>query len=783
MKHLFWITLSISLVLAAAVSPGAQPRVSAGPASPLSTQIDIVGPPGSGQFGKSVTVLPNGNIVVTDPYYDAGTTVDVGAVYLYDGASGTPISTLTGSTANDQVGYYVTMLTNGNYVVHSPYWDNGGMANAGAVTWCSSAVGCGGTVSVANSLVGSTAGDQVGDCGVTELSNGNYVVRNCDWDNGTVADAGAVTWCSSTAGCTGTVSATNSLIGSTASDQVGSDVVELTNGHYVVRSYRWDNGGATDAGAVTWCNGTAGCTGTVSAANSLVGSTADDQVGSGVVALTNGNYVVSSRDWDNGGTIDAGAATWCNGATGYTGTISAANSLVGSTAGDRIGSNVVALTNGHYVVSSRYWHNGGATDAGAVTWGDGTTGITGTVSAANSLVGSTASDEVGRVTALTNGNYVVHSRDWDNGGTTDAGAVTWCSGVSGCTGPVTPANSLVGSTADDMVGNGVAALTNGNYVVRSSYWDNGGVADVGAVTWGSGATGITGIISAANSLVGSAVNDRIGDYVFPLGNGNYVVTSSSWDNGAVMDTGAVTWCSGTAGCTGSVTPANSLVGSTASDRIGDYYQMRILSDGDYVVVSTSWDNGAVANAGAVTWCNGAAGCTGPVTPANSLVGSTADDWIGSDVEELSDGDYVVRSYSWDNGAVANAGAVTWGSGTTGITGTVSAANSLVGSTVDDRVGSSSVAALSNGHYALRSPYWDNGGTTDVGAVTWCIGPTGCIGPITSENSVHGTATGGGGSLVFADDPVNLQLVVGRPADNVVTLFRPYRQIFVPLIMR
>ena len=35
------------------------------------SQVDIAGPPGSGILG-AVTVLPNGNIVVSDPYYDAG---------------------------------------------------------------------------------------------------------------------------------------------------------------------------------------------------------------------------------------------------------------------------------------------------------------------------------------------------------------------------------------------------------------------------------------------------------------------------------------------------------------------------------------------------------------------------------------------------------------------------------------------------------------------------------------------------------------------------------------
>ena len=54
-----------------------------------------------------------------------------------------------------------------------------------------------------------------------------------------------------------------------------------------------------------------------------------------------------------------------------------------------------------------------------MTWGNGNTGITGTVSAANSLVGSNPVDQVGSingrngVTPLTNGNYVVDSPGWN----------------------------------------------------------------------------------------------------------------------------------------------------------------------------------------------------------------------------------------------------------------------------------------------------------------------------------------------------------------------------------
>ena len=140
---------------------------------------------------------------------------------------------------------------------------------------------------------------------------------------------------------------------------------------------------------------------------------------------------------------------------------------------------------------------------------------------------------------------------------------------------------------------------------------------------------------------------------------------------------------------------------------------------------------------------------------------------------LANGNYVVISPFWDNGAVEDAGAVTWGDGTSGITGTVGAANSLVGSTINDWVGFNGVTALTNGNYVVISPDWDNGAATDAGAVTWGDGGIGTIGPVTAENSVRGATAGGGSSLNYAYDDLNQQLVVGRPRDNIVTLFRPY----------
>ncbi|MFN5939982.1 MAG: hypothetical protein ACK44C_06415, partial [Polaromonas sp.] len=146
-----------------------------------------------------------------------------------------------------------------------------------------------------------TANDRVGNTGITALNNGNYLVRTANWGQGGLLTLGAVTWGSGTAGVSGAVSATNSLVGSKRDDNVGIiGITALSNGNYVVSSNNWNKDATTTrVGAVTWGSGTGGTIGAVSATNSLVGSKADDSVGNGgITALTNGNYVVRSPNFD-----------------------------------------------------------------------------------------------------------------------------------------------------------------------------------------------------------------------------------------------------------------------------------------------------------------------------------------------------------------------------------------------------------------------------------------------------------------------------------------------------
>ncbi len=370
------------------------------------------------------------------------------------------------------------------------------------------------------------------------------------------------------------------------------------------------------------------------------------------------------------------------------------------------------------MVASPGWQDSNGNAVGAVTWGNGLTGSTGTVNVNNSLYGSTVGDAVGSggVTALTHGNYVVSSPGWQNPNLS-GGAATWGNGLGGTVGPVSAANSLVGefSYSGD-IGTGVTALTDGNYVVSSPGWSDGATfpndTSIGAATWGNGSSGTVGFVSAANSLVGSDGNgfDNVGSGITALAGGNYVVVSPQWHNGSAQ-VGAVTWEAAGGGTVGPVTTSNSLVGSTDGDTIGSG-GVTALTNGNYVVSSPFWQNGA-AVVGAVTWGNGSTGTTGTVGTSNSLVGSADGDYVGlgngspgTGVTALPNGNYVVSSPNWQDGAI---GAVTWVSGTSADSNVVSVANSLVGSTPNDQVGSGGITALTNGNYVVSSPFWQNAG--------------------------------------------------------------------------
>ncbi len=636
----------------------------------------INGPTGSEKFGEEIKVLPNGNFVIIDSYYDDGATQNVGAVYLYNGLTKQLISTLKGDQANDKVGFGgVTVLANGNYVVRSLEWRYGGSSSKGAVTFCKANTGINGVVSATNSVVGNAFFDTVRGA-VYALANGNYVICSPGWAFG----KGANTLCSGTTGRVGLLTTATSLTGAVDTDGIGGSITILSDGNYVVNSTAFQNG----KGAITWCSSTTGLIGVVSTSNSLYGRSANDFVGNHTYALTNGNYVACVKDWDlNGGNNNIGAVVLCRGSVAAE--VNATNAMIGTSSFYGLGNSLITvLTNGNYVINSGGMSASGGIQAfGAATWCSGILPVgqnisTGsTVSASNSIIGNKTGDRVGQSTfALPNGNYVVASSSWGNGSATNAGAVTWADGTQTSSFVVSASNSVVGVIAGDRVGGinqfgvtidkDIIVLSNGNYVIRAPYWDNtaSGFTDAGAVRLCNGTTSSSGIINASNALVGSFSNYRLGEFVTGLTNGNYV-TSGVFSS---------TWASGTSGIVGNVTPSNSLKGPN-NTQIENVFA---LSNGNYIVRSIF--NAGNGSFGAATLCNGNQTNGGQLIGTNnSLTGSANQNAVVTTVKALTNDKYIVYSQQLKNNTSVEVGAVTLGNAAlTTAQKRITACNSIIG---------------------------------------------------------------------------------------------------------
>ncbi|MEG8038622.1 YDG domain-containing protein [Sphingomonas sp. LR60] len=429
-----------------------------------------------------------------------------------------------------------------------------------------------------NSLVGATAyetsplgGDNVGSS-VIALANGAYVILSPNWNK----TRGAATYVAAGGAITGTINSSNSLVGTTGAendriycascesgrpamfggDYVGSGgVTVLGNSNFLIASPNWSQ----QRGAVTFVNGTTGAlvdgtgslTGSISAANSLVGAQAatryissynytygntvglrywvgGDRVGSNpegasapIDTIGNDRFLLINTNWRNRtGAVTLGKSdgTFAGGGI-FAGQVSAANSLVGSTAGtlfvpsnvtreyysilddgDRLGSDrFKVLADGRIAIFSSYWSG----MRGATTLMDGTTGLHGTVSVANSAIGTTTGDQVGFAGPsftydLANGK-TLFVNPYTAG---NAGAVTEVAVGGSFTGTLDATNSLVGAASGDSLGNyGVIRLPGGSYIINSIYAGNGR----SAITYHDGATPLTGTMSLRNSFYGDAM--------------------------------------------------------------------------------------------------------------------------------------------------------------------------------------------------------------------------------------------------------------------------------------
>ena len=468
--------------------------VGASPSDSVGTQTSDTG----------LVILSNGDYVVQSPTWDAPGVANVGAVTVDPGATGirgvvSAANSLVGSRENDFVGDRITPLSNGNFVVVSSRWDRlqgvgNLLTNAGAITWSSSADSVIGAVSESNSL---TTDNFFGASfsmvtTITPLTQGNFVISMPGWVNRstvpTTVSTGAVIWASGTGPITGQVGVSSALIGVNANDEIGQTVTALADGNYLVSSDRYSQ----NRGIARWLRGDMVTSGAIDSGPALIGASTGHLIARTVTALPNGAYLIMSPQWDRDGITDVGALTFGAAGTAISGAISASNSLVGARIADINGEarrKITVLSNGNFVFSADGWDSGLITDAGAAVFGTASAGVVGEITAANALIGLSASDTVGStsltsgtpgVVALSNGYYVVNSNRWRNAGTAGVGAATWGNGVTGTFGVVGPSNSLIGERSGHGVG-GTLALTNGHYVVQSGNREPG-LGSLGAVT-------------------------------------------------------------------------------------------------------------------------------------------------------------------------------------------------------------------------------------------------------------------------------------------------------------
>jgi hypothetical protein len=149
-------------------------------------------------------------------------------------------------------------------------------------------------------------------------------------------------------------------------------------------------------------------------------------------------------------------------------------------------------------------------------------------------------------------------------------------------GPQAQITSIAGPAGSGDFGYSVTALKNGNYVITDPYYSDGPVMNGGAVYLYNGKTH-----ALISTLKGRSNNDFVGyDGVIPLNNGNFVVVSRWVDNGPIVNCGAITWVNGVSGLSGVVTPANSLFGTATGDIMNPsdpdrFKGINLLDNGNY----------------------------------------------------------------------------------------------------------------------------------------------------------------------------------------------------------
>ncbi|MBC7438049.1 MAG: filamentous hemagglutinin N-terminal domain-containing protein, partial [Bdellovibrionales bacterium] len=340
-------------------------------------------------------------------------------------------------------------------------------------------------------------------------------------------------------------------------------------------------------------------------------------------------------------------------------------------------------------------------------------------------------------------NRVLVTDPFDTAGGTNAGAIYIYDKTTGGL-----LSALTGSHNGDFVGSNYQSV-NSALVFKANAWNS----NLGAWTWiQAGSTASlpgSGVISSANSLLGTAANDLASASLYSVANGRNLLVASSYGGGA----GALATFAGT-GFAGTLDSTNALVGSVATDNIGNYGAIS-LPNNYYAVFSRNWGG----TKGAITVIDTAQALSGVLSSANSLVGSATGDFVGNTTgafRQFSNGKVMVFSSQWGGGK----GAFTVFDSASLVKGTVDASTSLVGSSTSDGSNffvqncftyGSCASYFSPEYFLITNPQW-NGGMGSVTVLDQTVSAAfQPVGTLSTGNSLIGNAgdqVGSGGVTVY-----------------------------------
>jgi hypothetical protein len=413
-------------------------------------------------LGEVHLILANGNIVLTEPGLQVGALDQAGAAILFDGQTSQEIGRTVGDDAFDQLGHDLYPLSNGNYVIGNISDYVGGLSSAGAAILVDGQTG-----HEIDRVEGDNFIDQFSLGGITELGNGDYIVRNWFDQVSSQSAVGSLVFVNGSTGAELT-----RAVGAQDQDMLGFEApIDLGNGNFAAGSTTARLGANTSAGVAMLINGTTG------AKIDTVRGAREDDFMHVIAGLSNGNYLIGSPYYDKDGThADTGLVILKDGLSG-----AEVARFEGATAGDQVGSRVFALSGARFAIISPFEDVSGVADRGTLRIVDGTSGTV-----LMSLSGDLAGDELGGGTSnfsaessilLPDGRLILASPAVDNSSHVDVGSLTVVDTTN-----LQVLSTIYGDNDGDKLGfDGIEVVSGSRLMVKSSVEVNSSGVQAGGV--------------------------------------------------------------------------------------------------------------------------------------------------------------------------------------------------------------------------------------------------------------------------------------------------------------